>query len=240
MTTEIVGATIKIEHPQAGMVEASLFIISLKSPRLKIVNLNALASLDEAARSVKLEKWKAAHRFVSVIELVDKIYIEANQKYVEKLQNPKELVIEGKDIDVEGKSFEVKSLKDEESEEFFKSIQHIFTTTVVPPAQDPEDKKVAAPAKSPANSSLLGLNRGTITRPVDQLLVNFTLGFSKIVNKILDNMRESNEEDRVQQKRSEERRRIERENLKDDILKDEIKSDRIKTEEIKKKTIPVR
>lgn len=248
--SEIIGATIKINHPQAGAVEASLFIVSSKSPRLKAINLSVWVNLNEMDRAAKLQKWNAAHRFVSVIELLDKIYVEANQKYAAQIQNAQELVIERKDSEgnkttevKKGKTIEVKSLTDEESEEFYQSIQHVFTAAVIPPVEDAEEKKVSAPAPSQGKLSAFGINTG-ITTSVDQILINFKLGFSQIVNKILDTISESNEEDRQQQKRVEERRRIEEQNLKHDILNDDIKSsgikaEKIKAEEIKKETNPV-
>ncbi len=232
---EIIGATIKVDHRIEGAIEASLFIISQKSPRLKVINLSALANLDEVAYANKLQKWNAAHRFVKVIELADKICIEANHKYAESLKD----VIASKEG--EEKTIEVKSLTDEESEEFFRSIQDTFKVTVIP-TEDAEAKKVVASAraKSPTNAPMR-LNP-EVARPVDQALANFTLGFSKIVNKILDKMQEANEEDRAQQKRVEERRRIEKEELnreivKDDVLKSGIKADLVKAKEIEKKTI---
>lgn len=237
---EIIGATIKVDHRIEGVVEASLFIVSLKSPRLKVINLNALANLDEVAYTAKLQKWNAAHRFVKVVELADKICIEANHKYAENIENSKDLVIAGKEG--EKKTVEVKSLSDEESEEFFRSIQDTFKVTVIP-AEDVEAKKVSAASrsKSPTNSPVR-VNQEPVARPVDQALANFTLGFSKIVSKILDKMQESNEEDRAQQKRVEERRRIEKDELnreivKDDVLKSGIKADLVKAEEIEKKNI---
>lgn len=243
---EIISATIKINHRVEGAIEASLFVISLKSPGLKVINLSALANLDEEARIIKLQKWNAAHRFVTVIELVDKIYIEANHKYTEGLKNPQNLIILGKEgepksiiAQKEGvqKTVEVKALTDTESEEFFESIKHIFKTTVTSPVKDSEDKKVPASSRSPASASIPLMNKGPGSLAAQQVFTNFSLGFSKIVDKILEKWRDSNEADREQQKRVEQRRRIEQDELKRDIVNDGIKSDLVKAEEIKKKTI---
>lgn len=195
----------------------SLFIVSKKSPRLKMLDLSSRLNLDE--RTKKLHKWAQDHRLVAVIEKGDQVFAHANAKYANQLQNQQDLTINGKKVS------SVTALSDEEYDQLA-IVDAAFEEYVL---QNPEEKKSAKSEKDSSAHSAVREFLASNSLLSDQ--IHMAHLFSKMQNLpdqiILNCLKKMNESRReIEKQRREDQK-------KQDILKDEINKG-IRKEEILK------
>ncbi|WP_068468262.1 hypothetical protein [Candidatus Protochlamydia phocaeensis] len=89
------------EFQDKSDVKVSLFVISKKSPTLKLLNLEGLSP---EKRLEKLRKVAQDNRFVAVVEKGDVLYAHVSPQFAERLSTAQDLSINGKKVAVKALS----------------------------------------------------------------------------------------------------------------------------------------
>ncbi len=224
----------KLMGPLVGQVVGqeemivSLFIVSKKSPRLKMLDLSSKLNSDE--RSKKLHKWAQDHRLVAVIEKGDQVFAHANAKYANQLQSQQDLTINGKKVT------SVNALSDEEYDQLA-IVDAAFEEYVLhnPPV---EEKKNAKPQNDSTAHSAIREFLASNSLLSDQIHMAYL--FSKMKNlpdqiilNCLVKMTESRREIEKQRKVDQRKQDILQDEIKKGIRKEEIVKGEIKGQDLK-------
>lgn len=209
---------VKMTVPEAAEnATVSLFVVSIKHPGLKKLDLS---HLNHEQRSAKLHKWAEQHRFVAVIESGDKVFAQVHAHHMAKLQEMGELSIEGKKVTVQ-------ALTDEEYAEFAELCQSLEDEAGLSTLEDqadapypagiPENQRVTARERLNPNARM-GVVIAATKKILSDVILNCLQEFSKA-------RREAELERKEDQKRSDIKQQIIRkEILKKEVTKGEIVS----------------
>lgn len=217
----------KIMGPVEGnsKMTVSLFVVSSKSPRLKMLDLNSPLSAEK--RAEKLRKWAEGHRLVAVIEAGDQVFAHANERFAAQLAQQHDLSINGKKVTV-------KALSDEQYEQLA-LVDAAFEEYV---KQHPIDEAKDLVEKSPDSQHEIRQYLATHRLVSDQTFVAYLVAkmqnlSDEIILNCLRKMAESNREVARRRKEAEKKREILKEAIEREILKEEILTYEIKQDELR-------
>lgn len=207
-------------------VKVSLFVVSPKNQRLKMLNLKDLSPEE---REKKLSKWSKEDRFVAVIEIGDRVFAHMHKKHALILQDQKDLSLNGKKI-------ELRSLTDKESLHL-NAVGLAFEKHLL--GKDEEQKKEAEEAglfrpEYFASRRLLSDWMQPHHFLIGQMVKN-KLG--KIILNAIRQFSESNRELEKQRDQDEKKLEIVKAEIKKEILRSEITAGEIRQQEQNQKTL---
>lgn len=225
----------KLMGPLAGDEEmkVSLFVVSKKSPRLKMLDLNSQLSPEK--RADKLHKWAQGHRLVAVIERGDQVFAHANAKFAAQLEQQEDLTINGKKVS------SVNALSDAEYEQLA-FVDAAFEEFVLQISKEQEPKEEKALEKSSSSRNAVRqflashhlLSDETYMAHLLAMMVNLP---DNIILKCLKKMSESRREIEERRKEDQRKRDILEDAIKQDVLKQEIVKEEIAGQELKVENI---
>lgn len=228
---------IKIMGPIAESedLKVSLFIVSKKDPRLKKLNLDP--TLAPEKRAAKLRQWAEEQRFVAVIEMGDKVFAHANEKFAQQLEKQQDLSIEGKKV-------AVKTLTDDESEKLSllgENFEDYLLTEVDESEAKEEGKHKEVSAFVDSRYQLreyLALNRLISDKIyMDHVIARMENVPGEVILNCLKRFEEARREDQRQKEADEKHHRIKDQEIQKSILKEEIKQGEIKNTQKKHETL---